>query len=741
MADDTLDLSFKETMAGYFALDESDCAAGADKGKASDTQLAMHAEIYIDDIDRFIDDPEHSGSLKGHIDFPPLGENIPAQHGAFNLFKPADDPLTTHMIYELTFTLEGQAYYLAGYKEVRDDPGFDLWSDTTTLYTKLYKGADKSGDVIGAGVLSLGMVQLASLVSTIRVPKAKNLAQRSEAVTKFGRFFMGRLWDSYAVNKFMGRKSAANTPTGDDIDFDVIVIGSGFGGAVTAARLAEKGMSVCILERGRRWDPKDYPRNPGDAWWWSSDEPQQHNGWIDVRFFDDMAIAQGSGVGGGSLIYANVFVEAKPFVFEEGWPDEISYDVLKPYYDRVGEMLNVQELPENQVTERTKLMKEGAESIGAGDRFRMLPLAVTFNQEWNYNLDDPFDEKHSNQFVNKQGITQGTCIHCGNCDIGCQVRAKNTLDVNYIPLAERHNADVRPLHIARKITPLTEGYRVHYDHIDSENQELIPGSLNARKVILAAGSLGSTELLLRCKEEYDTLPNVSDQLGVGWSSNGDFLTPALYKNRDKELKPTRGPTISSAIDFLDGSEDGERFFVEDGGFPDVLANALEDFSGASKFGLFMSALAEQAREHNLTDNIMPWFGQGIDASDGQLKLTRSWLPPFRKKIDLDWDIDASEKKVQALVDMHKKLSAATGGDDMVPPTWKYAKDLITPHPLGGCRMANSAAEGVVDHKGEVFGYPGLYVADSAIIPKAIGLNPTRTIAALAERIAEFIDPD
>ena len=137
---------------------------------------------------------------------------------------------------------------------------------------------------------------------------------------------------------------------------------------------------------------------------------------------------------------------------------------------------------------------------------------------------------------------------------------------------------------------------------------------------------------------------------------------------------------------------------------------------------------------------MPWFGQAVDASDGVFKLTRSWMPPFRHEVKLEWDIEKSKAAVQALIDMHIKLSEATGGEPMVPPTWTVLKNLVTPHPLGGCRMGESSADGVVDHKGEVFGYPGLYVADGSIIPKAVGLNPSRTIAALAERIAELIEP-
>ncbi|MGA6827858.1 GMC oxidoreductase [Nitrospira sp. NS4] len=520
--------------------------------------------------------------------------------------------------------------------------------------------------------------------------------------------------------------------------FDAIVIGSGFGGAITACRLAEHGFRVLVLERGRRWDTKDYPRKPDDAWIWEQHEPERQNGWLDLRRFNDMWVAQCAGVGGGSLIYANVFIEAKREVFNVGWPAEITYDELKPYYDKTGRMLNVQTLPENQLTERYKLMKEAAEKLGYGSRFRPVPLAVSFNPDWNYNLSDPFNNSHSKTWTNPQGQQQGTCVHCGNCDIGCQVKAKNTLDLNYIPQAERHGAQVRPLHMVRCITPLANGYRVDFDRI--ENGRCIPGSETAERVILSAGSLGSTELLLRCRDQHKTLPGITRFLGHNWSSNGDFLTPATYSNR--RISPTQGPTITCAIDFLDGSVDRQQFFVEDGGFPDVLGNYLEaklQSGSKDRTGqVLLDSLGKIVRSRDALANVMPWFGQAIDAADGRLYLGRRWWAPWKKDLKLDWDIARSEPVIDALVNMHKRLSAATNGTPWVPPSWTVLKNLVTPHPLGGCNTGTTPENGVVDHRGEVFGYPNLYVADGAIIPEAVGLNPSRTIAALAERISDLI---
>ena len=417
-------------------------------------------------------------------------------------------------------------------------------------------------------------------------------------------------------------------------------------------------------------------------------------------------------------------------------------DELKPYYKKVGEMMNIQRLPENQVTERYKLKKESAEKLGYGDRFTPLELAVTFDPDWNYDLGDPFDEKHSKSWTNAQGQEQGTCIHLGNCDLGCDVKAKNTLDLNYIPWAEKHGAEVRPLHMVNYIKPENGSYRVVFDRL--EGGKRTPGSETARIVIVAAGSLGSTDLLLHCRDKYKTLPKISRFLGYNWSSNGDFLTPVFYD--DREISPTQGPTISSAIDFLDGSEDGQQFFIEDGGFPDLLGNYLEELlSGTrkakkTKYQILVKALAEIVRGRDPLSNCMPWFAQGIDAADGRLYLGRPWYAPWRKKLKLDRDIERSEAAINAIVNMHKRLAEATGGKPWVPPTWSILKNLVTPHPLGGCNMGTTEANGVVNHRGEVFGYPNLYVADGAVVPEAVGLNPSKTIAALAERIVALM-PD
>jgi len=485
-------------------------------------------------------------------------------------------------------------------------------------------------------------------------------------------------------------------------DFDAIVIGSGFGGAVTACRLAEGGYTVLVLERGRRWDPSTFPRAANDPWVWDDAAPLTRNGWFDFRVFPHMTVVQGAGVGGGSLVYANISVEAKPKTFDTGWPAEITLAELQPYYAMVGTMLDVKRVPETQWPERTRLMKDAADNTGRSSRFQPLELAVSFDDQWTYSQTDPHAIAKSKTFTNAQGQQQGTCVHLGNCDIGCDVRARNTLDLNYLPRAEKHGAEVRALHQVTTITPEAGAYRVAFNRIDV----------------------------------HQTLPNLSASLGVGWSSNGDFLTPAIHPLRP--VNPTRGPTITAAIDLLDGAASGQDVFIEDGGLPDLASGLLGRLTAAPPADptarLIVETLRPLLAANLLTEHVMPWFAQSRDAGDGVFTLKNG-------RLSLAWDVTKSKPTIDAVVQMHHELANATGGMALTPLPWSVAHDLITPHPLGGCRMGKTAADGVVAHNGEVFGYPNVFVADGAIVPKALGLNPSKTIGALAERIAALIVAD
>ena len=235
---------------------------------------------------------------------------------------------------------------------------------------------------------------------------------------------------------------------------------------------------------------------------------------------------------------------------------------------------------------------------------------------------------------------------------------------------------------------------------------------------------------------------MSARLGKNWSSNGDFLTPALHMLRN--LWPDRGPTIGSAINYLDGSQGGQSYWVQDGGIPNLLnkyfqavLNRVQESPGDHglddllKPNLLLRHLTLFTETLDVFKPIMPWFALGVDAGNGDLSFNGGML-------DLQWDISASLPLFEEIARKHQELAEATVGIPLPLPGWVLEKDLITPHALGGCNMGNSLADGVVNHAGEVFGYPGLYVADGAIVPHALGVNPSRTIGALAERISSLM---
>jgi len=548
--------------------------------------------------------------------------------------------------------------------------------------------------------------------------------------------------------------------------YDAIVIGSGFGGAVAACRLAEIGADVLVLERGRRWDPKEYPRDFDDAWLFDAGRPQERNGWFEFHVFPNMTVATGAGVGGGSLVYANVSEIPPAERFDRGWPPEITRAKLLEHYALAGEMLNVQEIPDNQLTRRYHLMQEAVDEINrrGGDpihrKLEKMHLAVSFDERWSYDMKErnPHSAEASFDYVNAFGRKQGTCIHVGMCDVGCPVQAKNTLDLNYLARAEDQGAEIRALHLVHRIEPdAGGGYRVYYRYIGSgayATREVVHDFERARVVVLAAGSLGTTELLLRCRDEHQTLPYLSAFLGRDWSANGNWLTPGLYNVDDPEhgrlkrrISPTYGPTITARISFLEGEDEKqEKFTVEEGGVPPLLRGYLQARMGARavkasdwRGKIVMRGLDKRLRDQDDLKHVMPWFANGVDAANGHLYLAVDWLHPWRgRRLQMRWNIAKSRKLIDRIIAKHRELTEATGGRLWVPPTWTIFHDLITPHPLGGCNMSETPSRGVVDHTGKVFGYEGLYVLDGAVVPEAIGINPSRTIAALAERNVRYV---
>lgn len=474
--------------------------------------------------------------------------------------------------------------------------------------------------------------------------------------------------------------------------YDVVVIGSGFGGAVTACRLAEAGMRVCILERGRWWSPDQYPLHNKDlrAWLWTG----WSTGLYQYQRSENLDVLVGSGVGGGSLVYSNVLFIPPAEVFNGGWPAVIRLPVLVPYYERVAAVLHPSPYPRAASLSKTRALHRGAERTGRGEDFRLLDLAVYWGEAGVPNA-DPYGF----------GNEQTGCADLAECNTGCPIRAKNTLDLNYITVALRHGAECRPLHEVTNIARRGTEFVVHY----RDRGRLVPkaGEVRTPRVVLAAGALGSTGLLLRAAYKHDTLGPLSPALGRHFSANGNLLVALTG------LKPavdaSVGPVITAGIEY-----DREGFLIEDGGFPPALQPKPKDWPPI---------------------NSLPLLLNGRDAADGRLRLTK------HGELALEWSPCRSLHLFNAMERRVRDLGAALGAGVVWSPPWSLARKLITVHPLGGCRMADSPQDGVVNDRGAVYGQPGLYVADGSIIPTALGVNPALTIAALAERIAEHIVQD
>lgn len=515
--------------------------------------------------------------------------------------------------------------------------------------------------------------------------------------------------------------------------YDVVVIGSGFGGAINACRLAQAGRSVCILERGKRWGKQDFPRTTGQvarAFWNHKDF-----GLLDYRTFGKIDVIQASGVGGGSLVYFNVHIRTPKEIFEDPrWPRGVKRDTLNPYYDKAKDVLEARPLTppaDLQMPKRTEAFLAAARAVGKPGE--LVDICV-------YTGPDK---------INRQGVPQSGCVYCGNCMLGCHVHAKNTLDLNYIALAEKNGAEVFPLHQVEKIEPAGEGYRVHFRHFDSEKRgESEDGAVIGHKVIVSAGSLGSTEILLRSRNLHRTLPNLSPMLGEKFSGNGDFLLAGAF-DADREVDPTSGPSITAITDY---STAANRISIEDLGFPDPFLWYLEGslpspgrLQGLKRFleKYFLRTLGlSQASPFTdgvdrlfgggLTPRFLPYLGMGTDAANGKMRLSGG-------NIDIEWNSARSREMFRQMEAGMKALSAGIKGRYQTSLLWSWPlKKLLTAHPLGGCAMSDDPAAGVVSEYGEVWNYPGLYVSDGSIIPTALSVNPSATISALSERIADHM---
>jgi cholesterol oxidase len=503
------------------------------------------------------------------------------------------------------------------------------------------------------------------------------------------------------------------------------VVGSGFGGAVAACRLAQAGIDIAVLERGRRYPPGSFPRHVvgDDALLW-----HRGAGVYDIRPLNDMLVVQAAGYGGGSLVYANVNFRPPADLFEDGWPAPYSRHVLDPYYDLVAHMLDVRPVATSPIPTKTQVMADAARRLGRSRQTFRPNLAVTFG--------DPAAPPGPNRF----GAPQAACTGCGECIVGCNVGAKNTLDLTYLFAAERHGAEVATGSEVTSLDDIGGAFRIHYRD-PSEGRAAPDHTVEADCVFLCLGAVNTTELLLRCRDQHRTLPRLSERLGEGYSGNGDFL--AFVPDAATGFQPAQGPTITMAS-VHDRTIDGERawFVLEEGGYPRQLARLVPLVDAG-----LLATLAERDLEldirphatrdadlsarHLARDDTAVMLVMGRDRADGRIELVGDG-----HRLHVRWDTPANLPLYAAEAAACGEVAAELGGRLTLPAPWRYLGQPISVHNLGGCRMADDPARGVVDADGRVFGYPGLYVLDGAILPTATGANPSATIAAVAERCIE-----
>ncbi|MBM7502689.1 GMC oxidoreductase [Agromyces aurantiacus] len=540
---------------------------------------------------------------------------------------------------------------------------------------------------------------------------------------------------------------------------DAVVIGSGFGGSVVAHRLAEGGRSVVLMERGRSYPPGAFARTPtefGENFWSPGDELY---GLFETWSFRGLEGVVSSGLGGGSLIYANVLLRKDPewFVHDsplpgggyENWP--ISRDDLEPHYDRVEAMLDATPYPYRD-TPKTEAFEMAARAAGH-DTLRP-PLAVTFADA--DGAVGPFLPVAPKPYGNLHGRARFTCSQCGECDIGCNYGAKNSLDHTYLSAAAHHGADLRTLHEVRGVRPVDDEWEVRYRvHRPGEGPPA-EGAIRAQRVVLGAGTFGSTYLLLRNRA---SLRGLSPALGTRFCGNGDligFLMGAKEQidkvARARRIAGSRGPVITSAIrvgDRVDGDgSTGRGYYVQEAGYPGFLNWLLETaqlrsvVSRSTRVALTMIAkrlslagesnisadLAHVLGRSSLSTSSLPVLGMGRDVPDGVMYLDRG-------RLAVDWTTATSLEYFGAMRTTMSEFARSLGARFVDNPLW-LAKRVITVHPLGGAPMGRNEFEGVVDPWGEVWGHPGLSVVDGSAMPGPVGPNPSLTIAAFADRAAD-----
>ena len=517
--------------------------------------------------------------------------------------------------------------------------------------------------------------------------------------------------------------------------YDWIIIGSGFGGSVSAHRLTQKGYKVLVIEKGRRFNDEDFPKTNWDLKRWMWTPGLGLKGFFQMSFLKHMTVLHGVGVGGGSLVYANTLPTPKSAFFQSGsWSTLADWETeLAPHYATAKRMLGA--TPNPVVTKGDHVMKEIAQDIGREEHFHPTEVAVFFGEP-NKKVPDPFFEG--------EGPDRTGCNFCGACMTGCRIGAKNTLVKNYLYFAEKHGAEVRPETEVTAVRAIYRGgYRVETKPTFGKGDTT---ELSADRVILAGGVMGTMPLLLQMKEDSEGLPRLSDRVGDFVRSNSESLIAVLSPKKNTNF--SKGVAITSILHTDDHSHIEPVRYGEGSGFfrtllaphspgPTVLSRL---WGGVVAFArqpirwlraLFVSDLAKHSQ--------VLLYMRTLEGTL-RMRLGREWRTGYRRGLvtEVDDPSQAPSAFMEEATDLAERFAEKTEGVTTTLMTETLLGVPSTAHILGGACMGASAETGVIDANHEVFNYPGLYVIDGSAISANPGVNPSLTITTLAERAMTLI---
>lgn len=520
-------------------------------------------------------------------------------------------------------------------------------------------------------------------------------------------------------------------------DYDVAIVGSGFGGSVSALRLAEKGYRVAVLEQGRRITPADMDAGEADPRKLLWEPGLGLYGHFRQHIFRHVGIVSGVGVGGGSIVYAAVLLRPKtPFFQDPAWSQlDIDWQTaLAPHYDTAERMLGRVQTPYKHSMDA--YLERTASAMGAADTFGPTYNGIYFGEP-GVERPDPF--------FDGAGPARTGCRLCARCLTGCPHGSKNSLDQNYLYLAEAQGATVLPLHHVTHITPTADGYRLDAVNLPAKRRAQPP--VTARKVILAAGVIGTLELLFRARDEHGTLPNISPRLGSLARTNSEAIVGVLHDQVPEDFE--LGAAISS--DFYPG----DHTHITQNRFPPGY-NFFRYYHGPlvdDPVPLRRTARTLGAMLRHPVRATRPWRTPDwhkrvtvltvMQHLDNELRFhySRSLLTPFRKRLRTATVPGKEAPTFLPLAnEAARQLAHVNGGEPFNLLSESAGNLSSTAHILGGCPMGAGAADGVIDTSHEVHGHPGLYVVNGAAITANVGVNPSLTITALAERAMSLFPP-